>query len=719
MENKRRQRQQAERALEKQQRRQQQEQKTSSSSSSSTSSSSSNSSSMSSPPAKSSSPPTSHPAVSMVSSSSSSSTAESSSREAVLAAARLLQQRQQQQRQQAQSVSRPQTLKTEPPSPTWSQIEHLIPKLSPTQPQESQKSPTGVSLQQQQQQQLQFQQQQRQQSQQRAASLKRQMAFDLTTALQESVQQQLQEVQSLIEEEQPKPEPPRLQSQLSIPESVSSFILSSEFSDSGTNQYEFQQPPQHHQATGQYQSHQRSIPNFTQRSNQPQLTASQYVAPPNFLHIASSNSSNTGSSINQRTFNPHYITKAKSDPLNPHMSSNFLSMESSPSTCSASLASVPNFFYSQDVSRSRSLSNPSTMYSAGRQLPQQMPGCSFTGTMPYSDSIRPYQQASATVPSCASNTGAVVSSSVARSGPTLGLFTGNTMLPTTLFAPAGVVESESPSSSDETVNEQELFQFSVLTPHKRTLSDPVLHGGKVRKTEGKTDAAEGHSHQQRPSLASPAFFSSSADEILLSDPRTTLKNLTTTRCFSSTRTSNTPSPSPSFGLVPMGVASPSPTPSCSSGSRSGSFSQSSPAPKPSVSPVPPVTCSSGIPSLGSLPSLSSLYDTDDFNSTLSPASHAAVDTALDIYSSAAAARGGETGFPGAGAPSSANLQASIELIPEELYPYLTDIQESRGDRDSSILTPMGQRGSTLTQNPQEAVNLPDIDELLGNREGSL
>ena len=704
VENKRRQREQAAQALEKQQRRKEQEQKTSSSSSSSstssTSSSSPKSSCAASPPAKSSSPPTSHPVAAMTSS-------------AAAAASRLLQQRQLQEKlQQEMALSRPQTLKTEPSSPTWSQIEHLIPKLSPTQPQKSLTSPVCSPLQQQ------------PSSQHRTTSLKRQLAFDSTAALQESVQKQLQQMQTAMQQQhhhhlqqqqqqQKQQEPPRLQSQLSIPESVSSFILSSEFSDSGKTQYEYPEP-----MGQQYQTLNRPMSNFTQQSSQPYMTASQYVAPPNFLHVASTSTS----SPSQRTFQQHYLTKAISDPLNSsNISPNFLSMDSSPSTCSVSIASVPSFLESRDACRSRSLSNPSTMSSVTRQPhhaathPQQMSGLSCRPTMPYSETSRTYQAGSAVVPSCVNISNTVATSSVSVGGLSLGLFSGNAMLPSASFPSTGIEESESPSSSDENVNEQDLFQFATLTPHKRTLSDPILHGGKVRKTvpERNVEQTQGyeqqqqqqqHQQHQRSLLASPAFFSSSADEVLLSDPRTTLKNLTTTRCFSSTRTSNTPSPSSSIGLVPMGV--PSPTPSCSSGSRSGSFSRSSPASKSSVSPVPAATYSSGIPSL---PSLSSLYDTEDFSSTLSPAAHAAVDTALDIYTSAAAASGSGAGFPQTDSSNNTSLQASIDLIPEEIYSYLADIQQSRDAANQS----------SLSSNTQGDVNLPDIDELLGNRDGSI
>ncbi|RUS86476.1 hypothetical protein EGW08_005726 [Elysia chlorotica] len=777
MENSRRQREQAEKALER-------------SSTSSTSPSSPKSSSLSSPPAKSTSPVTSqlHPVAAMTSSAaaslsstqavaassslSASASASASASTAAAVASRLLQQRQQ---LKEMAASRPQTLKTEVRSPTWSQIEHLIPKLSPTQPQEN----LLASPPQQQQQQ---QQQQRQQPQNRTTGLKRQMAFDSSPAMQDNVQKQLQQIKMVMQQKQQQLQqqqqqqhqsqqqiqrPPQLQSQLSIPESVSSFILSSEFSDSGKTQYEYpkplsqqeqqQQQQQHHQGAPQYHALNRPMSSVPQQSSQPgepqyqalnrpmssqpPMTAAQYVTLPNFLHVASSSTNSISS--NQRTFQPHYLTKATSDPLNSsnnnNISSNFLSMGSPPSTCSSvSLSTVPSFLESRDTSRSRSLSNPATMSSSVQRQPPhhfashpyQMSGYPYRTSMPqYLEPPRTYQQGASPVVMPRPNIGdPAVTNSASEAALSIGLFSGSTILPSTSFPSTGVIESESPSSSDENLNEQDLFQFSGLTPHKRTLSDPILHGGKVRKTalEGSMMESQRREHgqqqqqqqqqQQRSLVSSPSFFSLSADEVMLPDPHTTLRNLTTTRCFSATRTSNTPSPSPYTGMVPMGV--PSPTPSCSSGSRSGSFSRSSPAPKPSLSPVPSVpqsTCSSsGIPSL---PSLSSYFDGGDFISTLSPAAHAAVDTALDIYTAAAAA-GAElsasvsgSGFPDA--QSSANnvsLQASIELIPEEIYSYLEDMQQSR----------LGVGAQTsASHSAQGEVNLPDIDELLGNRDGSL
>ncbi|GFN91073.1 CAMP-responsive element-binding protein-like 2 [Plakobranchus ocellatus] len=757
LEKSRRQREQAEKALEKQQKRQQQEQKTSSSSSSISSSTSSTGSSTSSPP-KSSPPPASNLETPTTSSASSSS---NQPQTAAAHVSRLMMQQQQQQQllQKAKAaqgggagqVFRPQTLKVEPSSPTWSQIEHLLPKLSPTQPQYPQ------------QQHHHFPQQQQEQDQtaqpgpsaagpstssQRTASLTRQEAFDMTTALQQSVQQQLQQVKGMLEQRKEQQqrlqqeqqqqqqqyqhlqERQGLQSQLSIPESLSNFILSTRLpgsSEAGDQYGELLQQeslpsPQHYQGPQQYQPQYKHVPQSL--VNQPQRTTPNYVPPPNFLDISNS-------TPNQRTLQQQYMTKAKSDPSTSNTADflSFSSMDSFPTTCSASPGSVPSFFDSRDVIRSRSLSNPSYMFSVSRNqqnvpLLSQTQGYTYSSPTPYTSSSGAYQSPAVTSTGVTkSQTFSSDSQSIA--GPTLGFFSGNTlgpqghssaMLPTTSFPSSGPVESESPSSSDENLNEQDLFQFSTLTPHKRTLSDPILHGGKMRKTAPEADDQQ---QQRQPISAAGAspFFSSSADEALFSDPHTTLKNLTTTmRCFSSTRTSNTPSPSPSIGLVPMGVNSPSPTPSGGSASRSGSFSRSSPAPTSSVSPVPSSTCTSALPSLGSLPSLSSLpfYDTEDF--ALSPAAHAAVDTALDIFSSTVAARDPESGFPTVDCSNSSGLQASIDPIPEFLS-YFSDIQApNRANPGISTASSVGQGTSFLTQMD---VNIPNIiDERLEDRDGS-
>ncbi|XP_059177144.1 mucin-5AC-like isoform X2 [Physella acuta] len=241
----------------------------------------------------------------------------------------------------------------------------------------------------------------------------------------------------------------------------------------------------------------------------------------------------------------------------------------------------------------------------------------------------------------------------------LGLFSGKTVsseIPTTITI-------EDSSSSDENINEQHLF-----LSQKRPATQPVFRENPKRFIPASV-----------PDMTSSPFS--------MYDPQTTLNNLTTVHCYSSTRTSNSPSP---YSMSPSSGTSPTPNMRFTGKATPTSSSRSSPDPLSSASSIPNFLLSSIPTCTSSVPSSSS--------QTLAQC-------------------------------SSTGLTASIaEPIPE-WYSFLADLQDSglamtsRHGASSSHSTPLAMtprpNDQPLTPDPS-LMNVPNIiDEFLSPEDQNL
>ncbi|CAG5120207.1 unnamed protein product [Candidula unifasciata] len=254
------------------------------------------------------------------------------------------------------------------------------------------------------------------------------------------------------------------------------------------------------------------------------------------------------------------------------------------------------------------------------------------------------------------------------SGQGLGLFSGSSIgckiSPLTLSIPASAAVEES-SSSDENVNERQLFHSSLL-PFKRTSADPAV-----------TDNTQWIATSRSSTIHSGSTSFNT-------DPNITLSNLTTIHCLSTTRTCNTPSPSP-VGLGPSGLPSPS------SVSKYMGISGSTPSSSASTSPAP-------------LSSLSSLFESSAPSPVMSSSTFSTQLDPADLHLSEHA-----SSIPDSFHCSAMSLSASIDEPIPELYSFLADLEEggmsslsSRHGASSSHSTPLA-----LTPRQHDQPSTPD------------